>query len=428
MEQFNKYKELKNRLNIVYKGINFNKVLAFDIWNWANYSHSFSIKHLIYFVISLNLKNFKTCSCKNTILTTYGLYNRNDHNELYNIIIDKLGDNAVNNNLLRFKKKVKIDLKIIIFFTKQIFLKLQKSNFSFIDKLIITARFTYYAGIFEEFQRHDFNTVKKYLAFCGILDVENLLTQFLQQKGIKTFSLQHGITFIYSKDIPIDSINYENFQSDILLCWGQYNIDEYSKYGIPSDKLIVAGYPKTVKKIALDTTNKFKSCLVLLARNQYDESNRKLLSILLKQYDFEFYLKLHPSLNYEDYTEFAEKNNIKIINRSVKLLSCFTKNKYDFTIAINTSSYYEALMHGKPCLRFYDESFELMYGCDDIFSDNKGFEKALNKIKNNITNYQEKINSVLDYTMGIGTDNYKTILNDDSILLQIISMDISENL
>jgi hypothetical protein len=276
-------------------------------------------------------------------------------------------------------------------------------------------------------QNHNFNTVTKYLAFCGVLNVENLLTQFLQQKGIKTFSLQHGISFLYSKDVPIDSINYENFQSNILLCWGQYYIDEYYKYGIPSDKLIVAGYPKTVKKIALDTTNKFKSCLVLLARNQYDESNQKLLSILLNQYDFEFHLKLHPSLNYEDYTKFAKNNNMKIINRSIKLVSCFTKNEYDFTIAVNTSSYYEALIHGKPCLRFYSEAFELMYGYDDIFSDNKGLEKALNKIKNNITTYQEKINSVLDYTMGIGTDNNKTILLDDSILLQSISMDKSED-
>jgi hypothetical protein len=414
MKKFNNYKELKNKLNIVYQGIYFNKILALDIWNWANGTYTSSVKQLIYYMISLDLKDFKTCSGQSTILTTYGLYDRNDHQELYYKIIDKLEDNTVNNNLLHFRKKIRIQPNIIIKFTKQIFSFLKDSEFNFIEKLIIAAKFTFYANILTELQKHNFNSVKKYLAFCGVLNVENLLTQYLQQNGIKTYSLQHGIAYIAHKNITIDSVNYENFQSDISLCWGQYTVDEYSEYGISSDRLIIAGYPKASKVIEISHNNKFKSCLILLTRNQFDDSNKRLLSILTKS-NLMFGLKLHPSLNFKYYKQYAGTNNMTIIDQNRTLLSCLDQNEFDFAIAVNTSSYYESLIGGIPCLRFHDNSFELMYGCDDVFTNLEEFEKVLNNIKNTIFDYQKKINSVLNYTMGIGVDNYrKILLGDDS--------------
>jgi hypothetical protein len=411
MEQFNNYKELKNKLNIVHEGIYFNKVLAFDIWNWANDTSPFSIKHLLYCILSLNLKKFNTCNGKSTtILTTYGLYDRSDHQELYYKITDKLDNRAVNNNLLYYNKKIRIQSKIIFKFTKQIFLKLRTSKFTIIEKLIIAAKFIYYANIFAELQKHNFNGVQKYLAFCAVLNVESLLTQYLQQKGIKTFSLQHGISPISRKNNTVDSLNYENFHSDMLLCWGQYTVDEYSKYGISPDKLIVAGYTKFTQLIEMKQNNKFKTCLVLLARRQFDYSNKKLLSILSKS-DFNFSLKLHPSLEFEYYKRFAETNNMLIIEQNKTLLSCLDQNRFDFAIAVNTSSYYETLIYGMPCLRFYDGSFDLMYGYkNDVFTNIEEFENSIHNIEKSTTittNYQEEINCILKYTMGIGIDNYR---------------------
>jgi hypothetical protein len=411
MEYFNKYKGLKNKLDIVYKGICFNKVLALEIWHWANdSSQSFAVKHLLYYILSLNLKKFNTCCGKSTILTTFGLYDRNDSHELYYKILDKFEDNAINNNLLHFNKKIRIQPQIIIKFTKQVFLKLKTSEFTFIEKLIIAAKFTYYANILAEFAKHNFNGVKKYLAFCGVLNVENLLTQYLQQKKITTFSLQHGLSYIFHKNITRDSLNYENFLSDISFCWGQYTVDEYSKYGISPDKLVVAGYPKSTKIIKMKQANKFETCLVLLARDQFNDSNKKLLSII-SQLNLKFSLKLHPLSDSEYYKRYAANNNMAIIEQNRTLLSCLDQNEFDFAIAVNTSSYYETLIYGIPCLRFDDGSFELMHGYDDIFTNIDAFESRINHIKAVIsTTYQEKINCLLKYTVGLGIDNYKKLI------------------
>ena len=77
-----------------------------------------------------------------------------------------------------------------------------------------------------------------------MLDLENLLTQFFKLRNIPTYSLQEGVYFIFKKNPPLDSVQYENFETDNLLCWGQFSIDEDVSYGISPRKLRLAGYPK----------------------------------------------------------------------------------------------------------------------------------------------------------------------------------------
>jgi hypothetical protein len=413
MEQFEKYKTLKEKLDITYRGIHFNRVLALNIWNFANSNCKFSIKKLAGFVISLNLKDFKLCNEKRTILSTYGLYNRKDHQELYYNVMDKLGDSVASNNLLHFRRKFTLNIKVIIYFTQQIFTRLKKSEFSFFQKLIISARFIHYANILGEIEQINLTGVKKYLSMCSVLDVENLLTQYMKKQGIETFSLQEGVYYIFKANTPLDAVSYENFETDHLLSWGQYSVNQYIEYGIQEKCMIVAGYPKNVIRYQMKRDNCFKKAIVLLARSSYNTSNFSLLNILQKYSgEYQFFLKFHPTCDIELYQNYLNPN-IEIIPSEQTVNYCLNNDAFDFAIAVNTTAYYEALMRGIPCLRFTDKTFDLTYGYNDAFFNEKDFYSKINEIKNSdFCDYQNNVNFILEYAVGISIDNYKKILID----------------
>ncbi|HMM01550.1 MULTISPECIES: hypothetical protein [unclassified Dysgonomonas] len=407
--KFQKYKQLKDQLNIQYKGINLNRVMAIELWTFVNDKKSFSFKRIFYFFISLNLKKIKT---ERPILSTMGVYNRNDHTELYQNVIEKLEKQISINDLKEYNRIIRVYPNLIFKCTKDVLKRLKYTNFSFIQKMIISARFVHYANIIEDMQKVDLTNISKYLAFSGVHPLENLFTQYLSNKNIKTYSLQHGVTFLLEKDISIDALCYENFQSDILLCWGKYTVDEYHRFGISSERLLVAGYPKTSECINLKVNNAYRKCLVLCSRHIYDNANLELLNICGEIREIEFFLKLHPSLDIERYKKrVSNASNLTIIENGQTLMSLADNELFDFSIAVNTSAYYEVLAKGIPCLRYDNGVFDKMYGLNDIFTSKNQMLEILDRLKAQpLSEFQQEVNLLLNYVLGIGEDKYREIL------------------
>jgi hypothetical protein len=159
--------------------------------------------------------------------------------------------------------------------------------------------------------------------------------------------------------------------------------------------------------------NPFKRCMVLLAGGMRN-TNIQLLKILsLHLSEYSFCLKPHPSsdADYAFYQQYALQNGFGIISKRLAINECLNNMEYDFAIAVCTTTYYEALMRGIPCLRFYDGSFDLMTGYDDVFATDSEFQNKIIEIQGKtIDRYQNEINSILKYAVGIGIDNYKDIL------------------
>ena len=85
---------------------------------------------------------------------------------------------------------------------------------------------------------------------------------YFSKKQIETYSLQHGVYFIYKKSKPIDMLLYKNFIAHKHLCWGDYTKKEFSSYGIKESQLLIAGYPRPTNEININISEGNK-CIVI---------------------------------------------------------------------------------------------------------------------------------------------------------------------
>ena len=103
---------------------------------------------------------------------------------------------------------------------------------------------------------------------------------------------------------------------------------------------------------------------------------------------------------------------MSIVDKGKTVNECLNNKDFDFAITVNTTAYYEALMRGLPCLRFSDGTFELQHGYADVFETKDEFESQIKAIKElEYVDYQVLIEKELAYSMGIGIDNYQSILD-----------------
>lgn len=414
MNNFERYKNLKSQFDFKYKGIYLNHVLATQLWSLANGQFKLSWKAHALALLAVDVSKINLPSKNQTILSTFGRYpNRKDHLEIYQTVFKKLDDQASYNDMSKWPYKLVIHPRTILKIYNYVKRKLSKSPLSLKEKLGLVVLCIHYCNTLDELQKLNLSNVKKYLCQCSVLDLENLFTQFMKQQGIPTYSLQEGMYSIFKTNPPLDAIQYENFETDHLLCWGQFSIDEDKSYGISGNHLLLAGYPKNVKLQTLKIDNKYQTCMILLARDSFRETNNALLKILSSlSSHYHLCLKLHPSCDYNYYSNIASLHQMSIVPKEKTVNECLNQEEYDFCIAVNTTAYYESLMRGLPCLRFWDKSFDLTAGCNfDIFSTKKGLLDCIELLeRKSYSEYQENINSVLKYAMGIGIDNYRTII------------------
>jgi hypothetical protein len=242
--------------------------------------------------------------------------------------------------------------------------------------------------------------------------LENLLTQFFKNRGVETYSLQEGIYHLFEKDYPMDVIQYENLETDNLLCWGQYSADEYKRFGIDESRLRVVGYPKSVKGIELKVNKPLRRCLVLLARDSYLTTNLNLIELLSAfTNNYDFYLKLHPAADYDFYLGLAAEKGMFVIERGKTINECLNNVDFDISIAVNTTAYYESLLRGLPSLRFFDGSYDLMKGLEDMFATSDEFLVHLKRLSEiDINLYRKDSIEMLKYVIGYTIDKYREVV------------------
>ena len=345
------------------------------------------------------------------ILVIKGRYNRKDYSELLSDILSRLGMGNSYVDAEKWHTKISIHPLTVFCTYKFVFLK-KDVKLKFREKCLLANEMVYYCNTIDSITKIDFKNVTKFLCVIDTLEVENLLTQYFKNKGVKTFSLMEGAYFLFKDNPPFDIIQYENLTTDCKLSWGNYSRDELIRFGINPERLKVAGYPKNVKLYKLKPQNQYKKCMLLLARDSFRESNMCLLEIL-KNYtlDQEIWLKLHPGCDKSHYQDYADTHNMRIIPPEKTVNECLNQNDFDYAISVNTSAYYEALMRGLPCLRLYDGRFNLMCGLQDSFGNVEEYEDVYSRICNlHSEKYQKEIDDMLKYAVGIGIDNYREII------------------
>ena len=415
-ETYDRYKKLKKCFSIKYRGIDISQVMAVYLWEWSEVGLIRGVEEKES-EQSLDLSFLEGIDKKKVI---YYDIDRKDHQTTFHNICSYLDDDY---KIIDIAYNIKYNQhhSIINKWLSKLFVWRATKHYKFTksEKELIGHRVCLILNSIDELyaMKNKLRHISHFVSYSAIHPWNSLLCQFFKHtKTTKVFGLSHAVHFVYTQNIPIHCLNYENLNVDYSLTWGQYTKDEYLKYGVKVKDILVAGYPKKIDVQQPKRTNELKSCLVLLSNADYDESNRKLLE-LLSQYRgmYAFYLKLHPSNDFESYKALAETEQMFIIDKNIQLTECFDKEKYDFAIAVNTTSYYEIMAAGIPCLRYKDgDAFQMTYGNEnDEFNTAEEYVNTMIWLKEQIENqsYDEVRDNILHYVLGLGENNYRRVLS-----------------
>ena len=405
-ELFHKYQKIKKSLQYIYKSYPMENILSLEIIGFIYDKKSFKLKELGYFILTQKIK----IDTKEKILFSIGGYRRSDYYEILTFVRKDIDSSLI--DLSTISKSLKFSPKNIAISLMHIFKNTHE--FSISQKLLLASIMTYMLNIIDDLEKNELKNIEIFCSFCSNLNYEAILDYYFQKQNIPTYTLQHGLWFIYDK-YPIDLVAYENLVANKLLCWGKYTKDEFLKFGIDNSRLLVTGYPRETIMLKPKETKKVK-ILVLFARVQYHKNNLFIIDILKKLQstsDLEIEFKLHPSLDYNVYELIAEESGFKMANnRTIKEL--MDTNNYTFSIVYNSTAYYDSYLNN--CISFRlkdDEADNSIDVWDDSFSNISELEKNIKYFmpKNNNQLFWKETEKKLKYILGFGIDRYKEILD-----------------
>lgn len=410
----NRFNNIRDSWDFQFHGVKMNRVMIFEMHHLArDYEIGTPNKWIRLACHSFDLSQLNFSS-PNYILSTFGRQNRRDHKEVYDYVLEQLGDAASYNDLNQMPRVRRVRPWVILQVVCKSMWALRHCDvITFKQKLRLSLVACVYCNSLLDLEKLPLTGIRKYLSMYHVDQLENLITQYMKLKHIPTYSLCEGVYIVDKEHPTIDMVNYTNFETDHLLVWGQYVIDSFVKEGIASERMTIGGYPHHVKLKPMRNANSMKSCFVLLARRDFMEADMRLLQILSLYSDtYKFYLKPHPNSDIDVFEEFALSHNMEMVPQRETVNECMSGGKYDWAIAVNTTAYYESLMRGVPCLRYDDGSYLLLPGGEDDFRSADQLEARIRHITSNLENgkYQVEVDNLLMYVMGVGINNYRNIL------------------
>ncbi len=414
---FEKYQIIKHSLAIKYKEIDISKVLASDLLGIVMFpSNPKFINYIFLPFLRIDASKFVAAFQNyDTVFST--IYNdRKDHKELLEKIVEST-DNSCQINVTPHKKNFIISATAIFWSFKYIFNNVFLKDITFNKKMYLVLRTIYFCHqietFFSAFSQIDLKE-KKYIPFISGVGVEAAFTSFFNYKGVQTFHIFHGLFGRYRIRIPNDIINGENILAKKILAFGTIQShDLIQDFGCSPVKIEIAGNPKyPFKKI--DVSLNFKNCIVLGGFSFYDKEFLlllKLLNSISLETAISFHVKPHPNSKILSLPEIKDLKNVNFIEKGITLNELFSGNNYDFAITFNTVTYYECMYYNLVCLRYEVNENLDFEGLDDRFVDKKTFLERIEKFK--ATNKQQlnlKITSLLESTLGMGINNYNTLI------------------
>jgi hypothetical protein len=403
---FEKHKKVKASLAFDYKGYPIQNVLAVDIIALVYKKKSFNVRQLI------NLFSTRKIDIaqEDKILFSIGNYNRADYYELLKYVRTNIKSALL--DLSSIKRSRTISFKNIVIACRLVFFNNVELDFS--SKVSLMTTMIYCFNVIDYLEKQNSSSIRSFCSFCSNLNDEAILDYYFQKQNIPTYTLQHGLYFVFDTP-PIDAITYDNLIADKLLCWGQYTKDEFIKYGIDESRLVVAGYPKKISPLTVLINNNSKiRILVLFARALFDTNNLALISLLAKMpLDVEIDFKPHPSLSVDKYAILASEHGFNMAP-SGTIQELLNTGCYDCSISYNSTAYYDSYINNCVSLRYKDKDADNAVDVlDDGFST---IEELLVKMQlvSKSKESQELWNNIekrLNYILGYGVNKYACLQN-----------------
>jgi len=383
---FNRYKDLLSKLDYSYKGYNIQHLLpGYLTWVFDDYAISAREVFKQFYEGSQLFDLTEILEIKAPVIITF-LINRADYQEQGMAVQQLFPESEILNiESLPKRRYSPFRFSYLKHFLKAIRLTYTRSvNESFMAKLYLAAIITKIFNYIQLLEKSTFpETAKKYICFNTAYKEESILTEYFKKRKVETITMQHGIFCDFKQVIPFDIINLDNLIADKVLCWGQSTVDYLISKGIEKSRLILMGNPKYKDVEIQNIDQSFTRCLVLLGRQIYVPSNDKLLA-LLRDYNRKygnkilFYIKKHPFLMDSDNKSFASiADNMIFLGKEHSTKEVLKSGLVNFSIAVNTTAYYESLALGKVSLRWAETENEEFIGLDDKFVNMEEFEEKI---------------------------------------------------
>ncbi|SDI90092.1 hypothetical protein SAMN05216588_12817 [Pseudomonas flavescens] len=196
---------------------------------------------------------------------------------------------------------------------------------------------------------------------------ECFLVSACRQRGITTYSLQHGLYHRYRNECPIDIINYENVTAQTLLVWSEFcraEIDAFhrDRDQVPGFNMQVAGYINPPHRQSVTDEPSAATgthILCLLPGKRYVADSVKLLNELARlPEDYHLTIRLHPLLA-GNAALIAALPAYATLDDSATLTEALSAQRYDLAIGFNTTSLFEVTLFDVPCALYRAPSLNL---------------------------------------------------------------------
>lgn len=412
-QKYLRYLFIKSKIDKKVDGVNYRNIIAHDISRLIlDKDKRPNFKEIIYsYIKTQDTSELKSGLMDNKPLILSSI-ERSDYNEQIKLVLSKL-IHLSHIQLSRLPTKYSFEFILTIKTLIYTYRKLYKHQ-SIYNIIFIAGKLIYYHKIHEKLllsNRLKVSNIPYLICFNSSYQLENLICQMHNLRGIETYTLSHSLYIKYKNEIPLDIINGENIVANKILVWGNTSkVDLIENFDIDEDRILITGNVKYPFK-SIKIKQSFNNCIVLMGRVIYNDSNIEILKIikklsLLKNISFD--IKLHPSLNYKEYVKSFESKNIHIIHENISLSECFITGKYDFSIVNNSTSYYESMYYNMISFRFGPGENDLFIGLDDKFDDLNSLIFKIDHYRNSDSNMiNSLVENCLIENLGLGIDTIK---------------------
>lgn len=397
-------------------GIDFKKAITIN----AAYCYAMNrgskyclLKYLIRFFFPLQEVCFFDAFTKKKILFTSGVY-RKDYDELIQTIRASVPNSSYFHLGSLFKRKFRLP--------KGFYFNVLKAGFkcrcNIKQKFYLAFKLLDYVEAYKSL-KHSGSYVALNADYCYVPlnsanGIENIITQYLNSRGCRTFHLCHGLHFSPNyKFWSIDAFNKELISAQIVLSWGKsFENNDKRLYHHHYHHEIVGNPKYPVKKICINFAT--DSCIVFLARVQYSNNNYKLLSVLReysKNHDTKFYIKPHPTDDMNTLRRISISSGFVLFDDGRTVSEILNSSTFGFAIAYETTAYFEAMYNNLVCFRYAFEENESYGDFDDRFIESSDLKDQVRKYSTmNLMELSSKIQTYLEYEIGMGINRYAEVL------------------
>lgn len=322
----------------VHGQINYGRIAATKLYD---YSVKGSIKRIVYSLFYAVEVFFHKKNERLLIVYSSREKGREDYDRIHEdclSLIDGKGD------ILEVKNRLSFFRIFAILFAAKFYKTIKPEGLCFIDRLSVALLMAKYHLDYKKISKIPLN-YECMISFCDANPYENMLTQMATLNNIPSITNQHGqYRILTAENMSADAEAYSNFISSKMLVWGQATVDEFSRYGVSSERLVKFGRlgsaPIDNLKTEIDQI-KERFGVILNGENgkKYNYMLIDVANQLAELTGCRFIVRLHPANNPPDYLSLVSE-----MCESIQVFSeCEYYNRVDFSIAHMTGVLIEAI-------------------------------------------------------------------------------------